>query len=144
MLRRAGLLIALTVVLAGCSIDRVEWESSGFPVEEVAHALEEEHGATDPVVECIQREAQGAEWECRAHTADAEYHCHAVTNAARERVYEIHCESHHAEGEEAGEEGHEETSTAEHEEKTSTAGHQEDEPAETERAEQEEDSAAHE
>ena len=146
MLRRRGLLISIALVAlvaAGCSIDRVEWESSGFPVEEVAQALEEEHGATDPVVECIQREAQGAEWECRAHTADAEYHCHAVTNAARERVYEIHCESHHAEGEEGGEEGHDGTPAGEHEE-TSTAEHQEDEPAESEPAETEEDSAAHE
>jgi hypothetical protein len=102
VLRRAGLLIALTTLLAGCSIDRVEWESSGFPVEEIAHVLEEEHGATDPVVECIQREAQGGEWECRAHTADGEFHCHATTNAARERVYEVHCESHHAGEDEAG------------------------------------------
>ena len=70
MLRRWGLLTALTALLAaGCSIDRVEWESSGFPVEEVAHALEEEHGVSDPSVECIQREVQGADWECRAARA---------------------------------------------------------------------------
>ena len=83
VLLRAGLLLALTALLAaGCSIDRVEWESSGFPVEEVAHVLEEEHGVSEPEVECIQREVQGADWECRAHSAEGDYHCHAATNQA--------------------------------------------------------------
>ena len=120
MLRRWGLLAVLTTFLAaGCSIDRVEWESSGFPVEEVAHALEEEHGVAEPSVECIQREVQGADWECRAHAPEGEYHCHAKTNWPRERVYEIHCESHHAEGEEEHEEPEGEGSTTEHEEPAS-------------------------
>jgi hypothetical protein len=119
MLRRWGLLAVLTSLLAaGCSIDRVEWESSGFPVEEVAHALEEEHGVSEPSVECIQREVQGADWECRASSPEGEYHCHAVTNQPRERVYEIHCEAaHHEEEEDHGEPaGESETSTTEHEE----------------------------
>ena len=95
MLRRGGLLVLLTAFVAGCSIDRVEWESSGFPVEEVRHTLEEEYGAQDPVVECIQREVQGGEYECRAHDASGEYHCHATTNTPRRRVDELECEAHH-------------------------------------------------
>src|SRR5439155_6658437 len=67
VLRRSGLLLALTTLLAGCSIDRVEWESTGFPVEEVTHALKEENHVAHPAVECIKREAGGAAWECRAH-----------------------------------------------------------------------------
>jgi len=100
MLRRWGLLATLTALLAaGCSIDRVEWESSGFPVEAVAEVLEEEHGVSEPSVECIQREVQGADWECRAETSDGEYHCHVKANTPRELVYEAHCEAAHAEGE---------------------------------------------
>ena len=122
MLRRGGLLLALvTLLLAGCSIDRVEWETSGFPVEDVAHAIEEEHHVADPEVECIQREVQGAEWECRAHAAEAEFHCHVMANQPRERIYEVHCEPAHEEADEARHEeepaeGEEETSTAEHDE----------------------------
>jgi hypothetical protein len=98
MLRRAALLLVLIALsAAGCSIDRVEWETSGFPVEDVAHVLEEEHHASDPAVECIQREVQGAEWECRARSPDAEYHCHVTANQPRERIYEVHCESGHEE-----------------------------------------------
>lgn len=122
MLRSGGLLLALTAVLAaGCSIDRVEWESAGFPVEEVAHAIEEEHHASDPVVECIQREVQGAEWECRAHTDEAEFHCHVTANEPRKKVYEMHCETGHEE-DEAESDGHETDEPA--------AEHEEDEPAE--------------
>ena len=105
MLRRWGLLATFTALLAaGCSIDRVEWESSGFPVEQVAQVLEEEHGVSEPSVECIQREVQGADWECRAETTEGEYHCHAATNQPRELVYEVHCEAAHGDGgEEHGE-----------------------------------------
>ena len=71
MLRRGGLLVLLTAFVAGCAIDRVEWESSGFPVEEVAHALEEEYGVSEPTVQCIQREVQGGEYECRAESPDS-------------------------------------------------------------------------
>jgi hypothetical protein len=113
MLRRWGLLAALTSLLAaGCSIDRVEWESSGFPVEQVRHALEEEYGMDEPSVECIQREVQGGEWECRAdNPAGEEFHCHATTNTPRRRVYELECEpAHHAE---EGKIEHEETETVE-------------------------------
>jgi hypothetical protein len=124
VLRRWGLLAALTSLLAaGCSIDRVEWESSGFPVEEVAHALEEEHGLAEATVECIQREVQGADWECRAHAPEGEYHCHAKTNWARETVKKIHCEAAHGVEDEShgGPAGEDETSTTEHEEpKTAT------------------------
>ena len=132
--RLAGLLLVAAALLAGgCSIDRVEWETAGFPVEAVAHALEEEHHAEDPAVECIQREVQGAEWECRAHAADVEYHCHVTAFEPKQRIYEIHCEAGHeeeGEGEEheegtpAGDDEHAETTTSEHE----------DEPAETEPA----------
>jgi hypothetical protein len=111
------LLVLVALAAAGCSIDRVEWETSGFPVEDVAHALEEEHHASDPAVECIQREVQGGEWECRAHSPEAEYHCHVKANAPRERIYEIHCAS-----------GHDEEEEAEHEDEPASG----DEPAETE------------
>ena len=135
MTRLAGLLLVVAALLAGgCSIDRVEWETAGFPVEDVAHALEEEHHAEDPAVECIQREVQGAEWECRAHAAGAEYHCHVTAFEPKERIYEIHCESGHEEGE--AEDGHGEETPAgegdEHEQ-TTTSEHQ-DEAAETEPA----------
>jgi hypothetical protein len=133
VLRALAFLFVVTgLVTAGCSIDRVEWESSGFPVEEVQHALEEEHHAEDATVECIQREVQGAEWECRADTTEAEFHCHLTANWPRERIYELHCEEGHAErteepdehggagptstGEHAEDDGTSETDTAEHEE----------------------------
>ena len=118
MLRLGALLVVVGALVAGgCGIDRVEWESSGFPVEEVGHSLAEEHGAHDPVVECIQREVQGGEYECRAHDATAEYHCHATTNTPRKRVYELECEAHHeGASEEQGEEepAGEEEAPAEH------------------------------
>jgi hypothetical protein len=92
MLRRGGLLVVLTAFLtAGCSIDRIQWESSGFPVEEVRHALEEEHGAESPSVECIKREVGGSLFECRAHTADAEFDCE-VKVGIREVIHEIDCD----------------------------------------------------
>ena len=133
MLRAAAFLLVLTgLVTAGCSIDRVEWESSGFPVEEVQHALEEEHHAEDATVECIQREAQGADWECRAHTDDAEFHCHVKANWPRERIRELHCEESHAEGEGAESDDHGDAGP------TSTGEHAEDEGAgETETGEHE-------
>jgi hypothetical protein len=97
MLRGVGLVAVLTAFLTvGCSIDRVEWETSGFPVEEVRHALEEEHHAEDPAVECIQREVGGAVWECRAHAAEAEFECE-VKAGPREVIHEIECEQEHEE-----------------------------------------------
>ena len=87
----------VTVFLtAGCSIDRIEWESTGFPVEEVRHALEEEHHAESPTVECIKREVGGAVWECRAHDAEAEYECE-VKVGPREAIRELECEQEHEE-----------------------------------------------
>jgi hypothetical protein len=96
MLRLGGLLFLVAgLLVGGCSIDRVEWESSGFPTEEVRRALEEEHGIDKPSVACIQREVQGAEYACRAYAADgAEFHCHVRTNTPRGRIYELHCEAH--------------------------------------------------
>jgi hypothetical protein len=76
---------------AGCSIDRIEWESSGFPVEEVAQVLREEHHVPHPAVECIKREAGGSLWECRAHAEGAEYKCE-VKVGIRERIKSIECE----------------------------------------------------
>jgi hypothetical protein len=99
MLRLGGLLFVVAGLLAGgCSIDRVEWESDGFPTVEVRRALEEEHGAESPTVECIQREVQGAEYACRAHAGGAEFHCHVTTNTPRKRVYELNCEARHDDG----------------------------------------------
>jgi hypothetical protein len=130
MFRRAVLLFVLTMfITAGCSIDRVEWETTGFVVDEVTHILEEEHHVSHPVVECIQREVQGAEWECRAHAGETEYHCHVKASAPHEEVQSVHCESEHEAEEEAGSEGHDEDApAAEKEQGTSTATpHDEDE-----------------
>ena len=91
-LLRNGLVVALAAgALSGCEIDRIEWESTGFPVEEVARALEEEHGAHEPAVECIKREAGGAKWECRAHDAGHEFEC-IVHVGPREAIRSLHCE----------------------------------------------------
>jgi hypothetical protein len=93
VLRRCGLLVVLVAALtAGCSIDRIEWESSGFPVEEVTHALEEEHHVAHPAVECIKREVGGAVWECRAHTAEHEFECE-VKVGPREAIRHLDCEA---------------------------------------------------
>jgi hypothetical protein len=102
VLRRSGLLLALTTLLAGCSIDRVEWESAGFPVEEVTHTLKEEHHAAHPVVKCIQREAQGAVWECRAQAGGSEFEC-KLHVGPREAIRALHCHEKH--GTETPEEG---------------------------------------
>lgn len=76
---------------AGCSVDRIEWESSGFPVEEVAHVLREEHHVDHPAVRCIKREVGGSLYECRAETADAAFTCE-VKVGIRERIRTIACE----------------------------------------------------
>jgi hypothetical protein len=88
---RTGLLLALAAgLLTGCGI---HWESSGFPVEEVAQALEDEHGAEHPAVECIRREVGGSLFECRAHDAAREFECE-VHVGIREKIHAIHCEAH--------------------------------------------------
>jgi hypothetical protein len=74
----------------GCSIDRIEWESSGFPVEEVAHVLREEHHVEPHGLECIKREVGGSLWECRAEAAGAEYECE-VKVGIRERIRSVEC-----------------------------------------------------
>ena len=100
-MRRRGLLLALSAgLLTGCSIDRVEWESGGFPVEEVGAELEHRHGAEAPRVECIKREVGGAVWECRAQAGEAEYECE-VKVGPREAIRSLECERVEAEAEHA-------------------------------------------
>ena len=92
---RNGLLLALTAgSLAGCEVDRVEWESTGFPVEEVARTLEEEHDAGDAAVRCIKREVGGAVWECRAVAGEREFECE-VKVGPREAIRHLECEPRH-------------------------------------------------
>jgi len=90
VLRSGLLLVCAAGLLAGCGI---HWESSGFPVEEVTRALEEEHGAEHPEVECIRREVGGSLFECRAHAGERAFECE-VHVGIRERIHEIHCEAH--------------------------------------------------
>jgi hypothetical protein len=91
-LLRNGLLVALAAgALSGCEVDRVEWESTGFPVEEVARTLEEEHGAHEPEVECIKREVGGAVWECRAR-ADLDLALELALLGPREAIRSLECE----------------------------------------------------
>ena len=94
MLRRGGLLLALATVLAGCSIDRVEWESTGFVVEAVTLSLEEEYGVARPLVECIKREVGGSVWECRARGHGRTFEC-KVHAGPREKIHAIHCDEKH-------------------------------------------------
>jgi hypothetical protein len=97
MLRLGGLLVVFASLLAaGCSIDRIEWESTGFVVEGVTRELEEEHHLQHPVVECIKREVGGAWWECRAHEGEAEYRC-KVEAGLREVIHDIECEREESE-----------------------------------------------
>ena len=93
-MRRAGFgLVTLAVAfLSACSVDTVEWETTGYAVEAVEHHLDEEHhGLEHPAIECIQRETQGALWECRVHAGDEEFECEAHFGI-RERVKSVHCE----------------------------------------------------
>lgn len=83
-------------VVAGCSVDTVEWESTGYAVEAVEHHLAEEHSLEHPVVECIQREAQGALWECRAHEGEERFECEAHFGI-RERLRGLECHREHEE-----------------------------------------------
>jgi hypothetical protein len=105
--RRAGLLVALVAALAGCSVDRVEWESSGFPVEEVAETLEHEYQAEHPEVECIKREVAGALWECRAHAGERAFECE-VHVGVREAIRKLHCAAEEHEEGAKGDPAHEE------------------------------------
>ena len=90
---RNGLLLALTTgSLAGCEVDRVEWESTGFPVEEVTRTLEDEHGAEDAAVRCIKREVGGAVWECQAVAGEREFECE-VKVGPREAIRKLECEA---------------------------------------------------
>ena len=119
MLRYAGLLLVLaTGLVTGCSIDGIEWESTGYVPEEVERRLVEEHHVEDPVVECIKREVGGSVWECRAHAGTTHFECE-VKAGPREVIHEVACEEVHEE--EAEEHGGEPAETTEHEE----------EPAET-------------
>jgi hypothetical protein len=90
--RGGGLLLALaTAFVAGCSIDRIEWESSGFVVEEVTRTLRESDHVRRPVVECIKREVGGAVWECRATSERGPFRCE-VKVGVRERIHSLACE----------------------------------------------------
>jgi hypothetical protein len=94
---RNGLLLVLTAgSLAGCEVDRVEWESAGFPVEEVTRTLEDEHGAEDAAVRCIKREVGGAVWECRAVAGEREFECE-VKAGPREAIRKLDCKPREAE-----------------------------------------------
>jgi hypothetical protein len=117
MLRHGGLLLFLTTAFAtGCSIDRVEWESTGFVVEEVERRLVEEHQAESPVVECIKREVGGAVWECRAHAGESQFECE-VKAGPREVIHEVECKQELDEEPPAGEQ-----EAPAHEEEPATAG----------------------
>jgi hypothetical protein len=110
MLARAAAVLLSAGALSGCAIDRVEWESAGFPVEEVTRDLEEKHHAHDPKVECIKREVGGAVWECRATSAEATYGCE-VKVGPREAIRSVECEPEvEAEPEHADDAGSEEGS----------------------------------
>jgi hypothetical protein len=125
VLRRTAVLLFLaTALLTGCSIDTVEWESTGEIVEHATHALEEEHHVEHPKVECIQREVLGALWECRAEAGADHYHCE-IHEGVRHRIKSIHCEREHAEGEIE----HEEEAPSEHENEA-PAEQEEEAPAE--------------
>jgi hypothetical protein len=103
MVRHVGLLVALALCVAGCSIDRIEWESTGYAVEAAEHTLVEEHHVEEPTVECIQREVGGAVWECRAHAGEAKFECE-VKAGPREVIHEVECKQEHEEEGEAHEE----------------------------------------
>jgi hypothetical protein len=114
MLRFAGLLLVLaTGLVTGCSIDRIEWESTGFVPEEVGRRLVEEHHVADPTVECIKREVGGSLWECRAQAGTTHFECE-VKVGIREVIHEVDCEEVEEEGGEHGEEPA--ATTTEHEE----------------------------
>jgi hypothetical protein len=91
MLRFAALLAVLAGLAAGCSIDRVEWESTGYVVEAATQELEQEYGLEKPFVECIRYDSGGAFWKCRAHVRAAAFKCKVVTGP-REVVHEVECE----------------------------------------------------
>ena len=135
MLRYAGLLVALATVLAtGCSIDGIEWESTGFVPEEVERRLVEEHHVEEPVVECIKREVGGAVWECRAHAGSVHFECE-VKAGPREVIHEVECEQ--VEEEEGGEHGEAPAATTEHEEEPAGTTEHGEQPAETTEHEEE-------
>ena len=117
MLRYAGVILALvTALAAGCSIDGIEWESTGFVPEEVERRLVEEHHVEAPVVECIKREVGGAVWECRAHAGSTHFECE-VKAGPREVIHEVDCEQveeEQVEEEGPAEHGEEPAETTEH------------------------------
>ena len=128
MLRCALLLVLASGLVAGCSIDGIEWESTGFVPEEVERRLVEEHHVEDPSVECIKREVAGSVWECRAQAGTTHFECE-VKVGIREVIHEVECEEEHEEG--AEEHGEEPAATTEHEDEPATTTEHEEEPAET-------------
>jgi hypothetical protein len=93
VLRRCTLVLALSGALltAGCGID---WERDGPVQDEVRHYLHEEFGVEQPDVECIKREALGAEWECRAETETAEYECEVARSVIHKKTTSLECKEH--------------------------------------------------
>ena len=75
----------------GCSIDRVEWESTGYVVEAATQKLEADYGVDKPFVECIHYDSGAAFWKCRGHAGPVGFKCKVVTGP-REVVHEIECE----------------------------------------------------
>src|SRR4051794_15338611 len=125
MLRTAGLLFVLAAALvAGCSIDGIEWESTGFVPEEVERRLVEEHHVDEPAVECIKREVGGAVWECRAQAGTKHFEGE-VKAGPREVIHEVECEEQPEAGAEQGDE------PAEHGDERAKTPDQSSEPAET-------------
>jgi hypothetical protein len=92
MLRQFVLLAAVASFgAAGCSIDRVEWESTGYVVEAATANIEEEFGVEKPFVECIHYDSGASFWKCRAHAGAEAFKCKIVTGP-REVVHEVECE----------------------------------------------------
>jgi hypothetical protein len=92
------LLIVVAAAVSGCSIDRIEWERTGYAVEAATQTLEEEHGLEHPSVECIKREVGGAVWECRTLARHSRFTC-KVHAGPREKIHEVHCHAEHEDGE---------------------------------------------
>jgi hypothetical protein len=93
MLRRCSLILVLggALLTAGCGID---WEREGPVQDEVRHYLAEEFGVKRAEVECIKREAMGAEYECRAETATASYECEVARSVIHKKTTSLECHEH--------------------------------------------------
>jgi hypothetical protein len=97
---------AAALLAVGCFPDQTTWQSTGPIVDEVRHTLVEEHHATDPDVECIKREAQGALWECRAEAAEGEFECEVERSLPKQETKALECHGGHEEEQAPAEEEH--------------------------------------